>query len=71
MCINVRTGNIFCAGCLVVGILPLVIAFCALALIFLHWLQLRKLRAHIKLPEVNLLNSSVHSQIWIFRVATK
>jgi hypothetical protein len=63
MYINVRTGTIFCAGCLVVGILPLVIAFCALALIFLHWLQLRKLRAHIKLPEVNLLNISVHLQI--------
>ena len=39
-------------GCIVTGILPLVIAVCALGLIFIHWLQLRKLRAHVKLPEV-------------------
>jgi hypothetical protein len=37
----------------VTGILPLVVAVCAMGLIFVHWLQLRKLRAHIKLPEVN------------------
>jgi hypothetical protein len=44
----------------VTGILPLVVAVCAMGLIFVHWLQLRKLRAHIKLPEVNTTVESLH-----------
>ena len=42
----------FSLGCYISGIIPIFVAVCALGLIFIHWLQLRNLRKHIKLPEV-------------------
>ncbi|XP_023344831.1 uncharacterized protein LOC111714049 isoform X2 [Eurytemora carolleeae] len=40
-------------GCYISGIIPIFVAVCALGLIFIHWLQLRNLRKHIKLPEMS------------------
>jgi len=40
-------------GCMAAGILPLLVALGALGLMFAQWLQLRKLKSHLDVPEMS------------------